>query len=504
MSRVDYSKWDHIELSDDEDVEVHPNVDKKSFIRWRQQQIHEERAQRKHGIEQYAKQLEWLDKYLAILDHFPDPSKDVIDKAHKLLAEFQNVPDNLQFTKVHNSPQAFDKFRQHVRKHRETIVKERERLVQEDKMKVGMEIYASLGLSQRCRINKDSPSTAAAAVPPAKSTPSSSSKSASSASKKTTEVVEVLNPLAANKAKAQHAKEAAKAQRGPEDKYITTDEALVFANWSTTDYKGMYAYLRDHAWLVASSVSDEILAAAFQAEMDGRHAKTKQYVHQAQVIQFCVNLGANGAPMFFSKITDPSHQATQLFRADIDRTLAHIVKRSQVLAAKAKGELESSINLDPVGNKMEVFRSLPADLQQALVAEDMAKVGEALGKVKSDREREALRQKMMDSGILVNPNAPHGPAPKLEDIVDDEGKVVTGEERIELFKQLPREFGKALLDGDLDKAQEVLQAMPEDEQEAALQICKKGGFLEFEEADEDEYEAEHGQPEDSGVEQESS
>lgn len=42
---------DALELSDDSDIEVHPNVDKKSFIRAKQAQIHQERAQRKVEIE---------------------------------------------------------------------------------------------------------------------------------------------------------------------------------------------------------------------------------------------------------------------------------------------------------------------------------------------------------------------------------------------------------------------------------------------------------------------
>jgi cell division cycle protein 37 len=32
----DYSKWDKIELSDDED-DVHPNIDKDSWFRWKHQ-----------------------------------------------------------------------------------------------------------------------------------------------------------------------------------------------------------------------------------------------------------------------------------------------------------------------------------------------------------------------------------------------------------------------------------------------------------------------------------
>lgn len=36
MSRIDYSKWDHIEISDDED-DTHPNIDTPSLFRWRHQ-----------------------------------------------------------------------------------------------------------------------------------------------------------------------------------------------------------------------------------------------------------------------------------------------------------------------------------------------------------------------------------------------------------------------------------------------------------------------------------
>ncbi|CAI4218356.1 unnamed protein product [Parascedosporium putredinis] len=41
---------DALELSDDSDIEVHPNVDKRSFIRAKQNQIHMEREQRKNHI----------------------------------------------------------------------------------------------------------------------------------------------------------------------------------------------------------------------------------------------------------------------------------------------------------------------------------------------------------------------------------------------------------------------------------------------------------------------
>lgn len=49
---LDYSKWDNLELSDDSDIECHPNVDKKSMIKWKREAIHRERAERKAQISQ--------------------------------------------------------------------------------------------------------------------------------------------------------------------------------------------------------------------------------------------------------------------------------------------------------------------------------------------------------------------------------------------------------------------------------------------------------------------
>ena len=72
---IDYSKWDKIELSDDSDIEVHPNVDKNSFIKWKQRDIHEKRQQRNIEIKSilvqltmYAKLNERVDFLLSDVD----------------------------------------------------------------------------------------------------------------------------------------------------------------------------------------------------------------------------------------------------------------------------------------------------------------------------------------------------------------------------------------------------------------------------------------------------
>lgn len=64
MSRLNYNKWDNLQLSDDSDIEVHPNVDKKSMIRWKQRDIHEKREQRKIKLEQFKHEVPMNDSLL--------------------------------------------------------------------------------------------------------------------------------------------------------------------------------------------------------------------------------------------------------------------------------------------------------------------------------------------------------------------------------------------------------------------------------------------------------
>ncbi|KAJ1978408.1 hsp90 co-chaperone Cdc37 [Dimargaris cristalligena] len=72
---LNYSKWDNIELSDDDEVEVHPNVDKQSFIRWRQQAIHRERQERDFKIENLNHQIAYQTELLGEIAKLQDMLK---------------------------------------------------------------------------------------------------------------------------------------------------------------------------------------------------------------------------------------------------------------------------------------------------------------------------------------------------------------------------------------------------------------------------------------------
>ncbi|CAB1344121.1 unnamed protein product [Coregonus sp. 'balchen'] len=83
---IDYSVWDHIEVSDDED-ETHPNIDTPSLFRWRHQSVlnikpepteeTEEQKEEKHQtfVEKHEKQI----KHFGMLRRWEDSQKYLSD-----------------------------------------------------------------------------------------------------------------------------------------------------------------------------------------------------------------------------------------------------------------------------------------------------------------------------------------------------------------------------------------------------------------------------------------
>ncbi|KAH3250334.1 hypothetical protein KXW23_001600, partial [Aspergillus fumigatus] len=96
---LDYSKWDALELSDDSDIEVHPNVDKRSFIRAKQAQIHQQRHQRRMEIETLKYEriindglLSRIDKLLALLREHEGSSRDPEELVFQAVMESASNP----------------------------------------------------------------------------------------------------------------------------------------------------------------------------------------------------------------------------------------------------------------------------------------------------------------------------------------------------------------------------------------------------------------------------
>lgn len=64
-----------------------------------------------------------------------------------------------------------------------------------------------------------------------------------------------------------------------------------------------YKFLSNHHSIVCQKESDEILAEAFRLQMKGGSSakKTKHYIHQSLLLQYCSLLGKDGVMLFFKR-----------------------------------------------------------------------------------------------------------------------------------------------------------------------------------------------------------
>jgi cell division cycle protein 37 len=92
---MDYSKWDKIELSDDEDFECHPNVDKKSFIRWKQADIHQKRKEQQLLLTNLKTQKQ---QQKQLLDHLKSLQSLEINNVPEALKTLESLFPNEPFT----------------------------------------------------------------------------------------------------------------------------------------------------------------------------------------------------------------------------------------------------------------------------------------------------------------------------------------------------------------------------------------------------------------------
>ncbi|XP_033741431.1 hsp90 co-chaperone Cdc37-like [Pecten maximus] len=94
MSCVNYSKWDHIEISDDED-DTHPNIDTGSLFRWRHQARVERMEEQKKekdavekGLTQQQKKVEELKTKIKAAEE-----KDAADQLSKLKIDLKDLEE---------------------------------------------------------------------------------------------------------------------------------------------------------------------------------------------------------------------------------------------------------------------------------------------------------------------------------------------------------------------------------------------------------------------------
>ena len=334
---VNYSKWDALELSDDSDIEVHPNVDKRSFIRAKQNQIHQQRYERKNRIatlkyerivndgmlERVDKLLESLHKHAdqvagsnpdefmmqALMESTGDPSKDKTPDPPPNVHYKEEQPLYSQMIaglvdqvkkEVGSDPKDwYASYVKGVEGHKikiqnlqRDLLAELEKLEKEESRKITSEsVHEGFNVSSVSK-EKEKPKPKA---------------------KEPTKTVEVLNPGTLKKDPLRRGDSGGQTSGADADvdepipeqdddaDIEPTELGKAFAKIKIGDYRACLNFISEHHEVVAERETDGLLMEAFNAQMDGKGTYAKQCVHQALLLQYCRSLGKDGVGLFFKR-----------------------------------------------------------------------------------------------------------------------------------------------------------------------------------------------------------
>ena len=411
---------------------MHPNVDKRSFIRAKQNQIHSERLQRKNQIEglKYDRiindgLIERISALLAALkaraseaasrnpgevafqavmesvgkagdDKPPPPPEGVyaepreqptysrmmvtlLDQVNKALDE--KKPDDRYGAMVEEIQGHKDKV---VGLQKELLAKLKEEEKAEKKKITSADIHTGFDSSHV-----------------AKSKPTD--KKGDSAQ------LELLNPSFST------AGESSKSTGGDDDdeEVEASPAAKQFAQIKPNDYNASLQFLSQNSQILAERETDGILVMAFDAALEKKDDYSRQCVHQALLLQYCRSLGKDGIAMFFKRIMSrEGHKAQEVFYKDVQDTYMRIRNRSrEIIAERAKeGDGVEQIQLhavepgtviqirippadseeEEVKRAREIFDGFKPEMKKALESGELDEVNTVLGKMKVDEAEELV------------------------------------------------------------------------------------------------------------------
>ncbi|PGH21639.1 hypothetical protein AJ80_03072 [Polytolypa hystricis UAMH7299] len=406
---LDYSKWDALELSDDSDIEVHPNVDKRSFIRAKQTQIHHERAQRRHQIETFKYEriindglLTRIESLLVSLKKRAEDTTTTTKGADELVfqalietAAGQSGDDDAPplptvegvYANEKDRPPKYsemmgslvDQVKKEVDESNPADDKDKLQAyingVEGHKNKVQglqqelLEKLAELEKIEKSKITSEDIHTGFSSSFIAKDSPETSSKA-----KKKNEgekptagpAVELLNPSAVSPPDPVSSGAEADIEdegEADEESIKATPLARAFAKLKPGDYSASLQFISSHPEVVAERKTDELLMEAFDAQLNGNEDYARQCVHQGLLLQYCRSLGKDGVGLFFKRITTKGHRASILFRDDVNDTYHKIKSRAHTLAqqsaAGTSSEQIEQIQLHAVDPNTTISISIP-------------------------------------------------------------------------------------------------------------------------------------------------
>jgi cell division cycle protein 37 len=441
-------------LSDDSDIEVHPNVDKRSFIRAKQNQIHQQRFERKNKIETYKYEkiineglLQRITGLLTTLkSHSAEAStRDPNELLFQCMIESVHAPGNRENDQPPPPPEGVhtaEKEPPSYSKMMAALIDQVKNKIDEDKAEKPFEAYIAevqvhadkitdlqrqlmeqlteLEKEEGKKITSESIHTGFNTSSVAKAEPP-----APEPKKKTTkkvQAVEVLNPHTLASKDAQESSGAEGDVDEPEDddddEIEVTELGKKFSEIKVGDYRTALNFISANPQVMAESETDGLLMMAFNAAIEDKSDFARQCVHQGLLLQYCRALGKDGVGLFFKRVTTPGHQAQKVFLDDVQSTFMRIKTRAkEIVKQRAQDEADNSggveqiqlhavdpgttINItippkeseDPAEvEARKLFEAFPPGLQRALESGSLDEVNVVLGKMSVEEAEEVVGQ----------------------------------------------------------------------------------------------------------------
>ncbi|KAF4617732.1 hypothetical protein D9613_006127 [Agrocybe pediades] len=382
------------ELSDDSDIEGHPNVDKKSLIRWKQRDIHEKREARKQKIASLKAQIACnqvlLPRITEIAENLKSPKNELPPHVY-----FQSLIEKITRNPSRDCPpgndpnkleHTYDGMLLSLLRMVAEKCSERVKDAGDDKdEKLAKELAAEMDLHVKQlteTIEKDQKEMEAEEreqkkhitsedlhegfeskyVPPTPEPPPVPLKNDKKKVQTKTTEIEVLNPKGIAAAAASTASTSTAEGNDDDEEEDALPELTpsleAFSKLPIGDYEKSFEFIQKHRDVYVPGASDALLVAAFTAQGEGKSKYAKQCVHQSLLIQYCEKLGRDGVGLFFKKMINGDKRALKVFVDDVENTYQHIVNRVKVTQAEAN-EAREQIQLVPENPNQTISFNVP-------------------------------------------------------------------------------------------------------------------------------------------------
>ncbi|KAK2465368.1 hypothetical protein APHAL10511_002722 [Amanita phalloides] len=395
---LNYSKWDQLELSDDSDIEGHPNVDKRSLIRWKQRDIHEKREARKHRIEHLRAQIECNHVLLPRIEEIAGKLADAWLGQQRPTVYFSGVVERLEAQPSRDCPpgndpdkleQTYDGMLLSLLKKVSEEAKEKVAVdgvgEEERDEKIGLDLAArmkthvkqlgeridedkkelenEIGEQKKHITSEDLHEGFENKYVPPKPAPVSLGGGREKKKEKAREY-ETLNPqgvaaAASLPAPTQKAGDEADDEEEEEEEIPDLTPSLeAFSKLAIWAYDKSLEFIQNHRDVFVPGASDALLVAAFRAEQAGEKKYAKQCVHQSLLLQYCEKLGSDGVRVFFNRMVQANTQAKRVFEEDVEKTYKHLEQRVKITMEETP-EAQEQIQLVAEGGEQGVTFNVP-------------------------------------------------------------------------------------------------------------------------------------------------